>query len=242
MGRTVCEAVGGDPELMLAAGVDPFHDGLDIEGVSVVGGPTGLKDDAVEVMVDFTEAEAARENMRWCAEHGVHAVVGTSGLGEADVKWAQGAFTSSNCVVVPNFAIGAVLLVRLAEIAAPYFESVEVIELHHDQKIDAPSGTAMHTLERLAAAKSTWTDDPTTRETIAGARGAKGPAGIPVHAVRLRGLFAHEEVLFGTTGQMLTIRHDAFDRSSMMPGVLMAVKQVGSRPGVTVGLDALLGF
>jgi 4-hydroxy-tetrahydrodipicolinate reductase len=193
-------------------------------------------------MVDFTEASAARENMRWCAEHGVHAVVGTSGLGDADVTWAREAFTGSNCVIVPNFAIGAVLLVKLAELAAPWFDSVEVIELHHDQKIDAPSGTAMHTLERLAAVKDEWPPDPTTRETVPGARGAKGPGGISVHAVRLRGLFAHEEVLFGTTGQMLTIRHDAFDRSSMMPGVVIAVKQIATRPGLTLGLEPLLSL
>jgi 4-hydroxy-tetrahydrodipicolinate reductase len=143
-------------------------------------------------------------------------------------------------VIAPNFAIGAVLMMRLAEIAAPYFDSVEVIELHHENKIDAPSGTAMLTVERIAAASATWTPDPTTKEIVPGARGGKGPADIPVHSLRLRGLVAHQEVLFGTTGQTLSIRHDSLDRSSFMPGVLLAVKRVADRRGLTVGLDALL--
>jgi 4-hydroxy-tetrahydrodipicolinate reductase len=170
----------------------------------------------------------------------VHAVVGTTGLSEADYEELRASFTSSNCVVAPNFAIGAVLMMRLAEIAAPYFESVEVIELHHENKVDAPSGTAMLTVERIAAASAEWTPDPTTKEILRGARGGKGPGDIPVHSLRVRGLVAHQEVLFGTTGQTLTIRHDSLDRSSFMPGVLLAVKRVADRPGVTIGLDALL--
>src|SRR5262249_13145089 len=140
----------------------------------------------------------------------------------------------------PNFAIGAVLMMRFAELAAPWFETAEVIELHHDAKADAPSGTATMTVERMAKASSTWAPDPTRQEVVAGARGGVGPAGIHVHSVRLRGLVAHQEVLLGTTGQSLTIRHDSYDRSSFMPGVLLAVKQIASRPGVTFGLDALL--
>jgi 4-hydroxy-tetrahydrodipicolinate reductase len=248
MGRTVCAAVAGDPECELVAAVDPHHEGLDVHTVTgvdapglVVGGQCDSMADAeVDVVVDFTEAAAARENLRWCAENGVHAVVGTTGLGEPDYQALRDAFTRSNCVVAPNFAIGALLLMRLAEVAAPYFDSVEVIELHHETKIDAPSGTAMLTLERIAKASSSWTPDPTTHEVVPGARGGKGPGDIAVHSVRLRGLMAHEEVLFGTTGQMLTIRHDSFDRSSFMPGVLLAVKRIASRPGVTIGLDVLL--
>jgi 4-hydroxy-tetrahydrodipicolinate reductase len=143
-------------------------------------------------------------------------------------------------VVAPNFAIGAVLMMRLAELAAPWFETVEVIELHHDAKVDAPSGTALATAQRIAAASGEWADDPTTDTVLEGARGGTGPAGIPIHAVRLRGLVAHQEVLFGTMGQTLSIRHDTTDRTSFMPGVLLAVKAVADRPGVTVGLDALL--
>jgi len=124
--------------------------------------------------------------------------------------------------------------------AAPYFETAEVIELHHDQKVDAPSGTAMATVERMAAASDDWAPDPTKTEVVAGARGGKGAAGIRVHSVRLHGLVAHQEVLFGTTGQSLSIRHDSYDRSSFMPGVVLAVKAVGARPGLTIGLDALL--
>jgi 4-hydroxy-tetrahydrodipicolinate reductase len=248
MGRTVCGAVVSDPDTTLVAAVDPHHGGLDIRNVTgvdvpglLVGGGTDAMGDAgVEVVVDFTEAAAARENLAWCAANGVHAVVGTTGLTEDDYETLRKAFTKSNCVIAPNFAIGAVLMMRLAEIAAPFFETVEVIELHHDNKVDAPSGTAMLTLERIAAASSEWAPDPTTTELVVGARGGKGPGDIPVHSVRLRGLVAHQEVLYGTTGQSLSIRHDSYDRSSFMPGVLLAVKRVAERPGVTIGLDALL--
>ena len=248
MGRTVCAAVVGDPETELVAAVDPYHEGLDVRtvtgvdvpGLVVSGGAEAMADAGVDVVVDFTEASAARENLRWCAANGMHAVVGTTGLKEADYNEFRGLFTTSNCVVAPNFAIGAVLMMRLAEIAAPFFETVEIIELHHENKVDAPSGTAMLTLERIAAASSNWLPDPTTSEVVPGARGAKGPGGIPVHSVRLKGLVAHQEVLYGTTGQSLTIRHDSYDRSSFMPGVLLAVKRVADRPGLTVGLDALL--
>src|SRR4051794_25248540 len=247
MGSTVCDAVFRDPETELVAAVDPHHEGIDVRTVTGVdvplvmgGSPESMIGSGVQVVVDFTEADAARENLRWCAANGVHAVVGTTGLTDADCDELRASFTSSNCVVAPNFAIGAVLMMRLAEIAAPFFESVEVIELHHENKVDAPSGTAMLTVERIAAASSAWTPDPTTREVLPGARGGKGPADIPVHSVRVRGLVAHQEVLFGTTGQTLTIRHDSLDRSSFMPGVLLAVKRVADRPGLTVGLDALL--
>ena len=248
MGSTVCGAVALDPDMELVAAIDPHHEGLDARTVTgidlsdlvVGGGCQTMADAEVEVVVDFTEADAARENLRWCAEQGVHAVVGTTGLTEADYEELRGAFTRSNCVIAPNFAIGAVLMIRMAEIAAPFFESVEVIELHHDAKVDAPSGTAMLTLERIAAASSDWTRDPTTAEVVRGARGGKGPGDIPVHSVRLRGLVAHQEVLFGTTGQSLSIRHDSLDRSSFMPGVLLAVKRVAEHPGLTIGLDALL--
>jgi 4-hydroxy-tetrahydrodipicolinate reductase len=193
-----------------------------------------------DVAVDFTAASAARENLDWCAEHGVHAVVGTTGLADHDIAHLRERFRDSNCIVAPNFAIGAVLMMRFAELAAPYFDTAEIIELHHDKKVDAPSGTALLTASRMAAASADWGSDPTTAEPLAGARGALGPAGIHVHSVRLRGLVAHQEVLLGTTGQTLTLRHDSYDRASFMPGVLLAVKAVAARPGVTVGLEALL--
>ncbi|MGY6502135.1 MAG: 4-hydroxy-tetrahydrodipicolinate reductase [Acidimicrobiales bacterium] len=249
MGATVCQAVHDDPALDLVAAVDPHHQGLDLHTVagidgqdlSVAGTAEEFLRQSVDVVVDFTRIEAARENLAFLAEHGIHAVVGTSGFTQADYDTLAGAFTSSNCIVAPNFAVGAVLMARFAELAAPFFETAEIIELHHDAKIDAPSGTAMHTVERMAAASDQWAPDPTTNEVLTGARGGKGPAGIPVHSVRLRGIVAHQEVLLGTAGQTLSIRHDSYDRSSFMPGVVLALKQVGSLPGLTVGLDAVLG-
>src|SRR5205085_7753633 len=131
---------------------------------------------------------AARRNLQWCAEQGVHAVVGTTGLSEHDIDDLTKRFTSSNCLIAPNFAIGAVLMIRFAELAAPYFDTAEIIELHHDGKVDAPSGTAINTAERIASASADWAPDPTKTETIKGARGSKGPADIRIHSVRLRGM------------------------------------------------------
>ena len=249
MGRTVCAAVSGDPELRLVAAVDPHHQGLDLRSVTgvdsdlhIAGDGGALADAGATVAVDFTDAAGARDNLRWCAENGVHAVVGTSGLTDDDLARLDASFTRSNCVVAPNFAIGAVLMMRFAELAAPWFPTAEIIELHHDLKVDAPSGTAMLTARRMAEASADWAPDPTVDHVVEGARGGRGPGGIPVHSVRLRGLVAHQEVLLGATGQSLTIRHDSYDRSSFMPGVLLAVKAVPDRPGLTVGLDALLGL
>jgi 4-hydroxy-tetrahydrodipicolinate reductase len=247
MGRTVCQAVAADPALDLVAAVDPHHAGLDLRQVTGVDRSWQIEKSAeafveagVEVAVDFTHLEAARANLLWLAAHGIHAVAGTTGFSDEDYDAFERAFASSNCVIAPNFAIGAVLMMRFAEIAAPYFETAEIIELHHDAKIDAPSGTAMLTADRMADASADWAPDPTTTEVVAGARGGAGPADIRIHSVRLRGLVAHQEVVLGTTGQTLSIRHDSYDRDSFMPGVVLAVKAVPERPGVTVGLDALL--
>ena len=239
MGATVCEAVAADPALELVAAIDPAHAGEAVEGVTIVGDPNELEGD-VDVVIDFTQIEAARGNLQWAAEHGVHAVVGTSGFDESDHERLRGAFTRSNCVIAPNFAIGAVLMIVFAERAAPFFETAEVVEMHHDLKKDAPSGTAMHTAERIAAASNKWAPDPTEIVVADGARGAQGAGGIHVHALRVRGMVASQEVIFGTEGQSLTIRHDTYDRSSFMPGVLLAVKAVADKPGVTIGLDKLL--
>jgi 4-hydroxy-tetrahydrodipicolinate reductase len=248
MGATVCRAVLDDPELELVAAVDPMHSGLDLRQCGIdaslqMGRNAGaLADAGAEVAVDFTVVDAARDNIKWCADNGVHAVVGTTGFTPADMDDFRTRFeaSSANAVIAPNFAIGAVLMVRFAELAAPWFETAEVIELHHDQKIDAPSGTALHTVERMAAASPDWAPDPTTKTVVEGARGGVAAAGIHVHSVRLRGLVAHEEVLLGTAGQSLSIRHDSYDRTSFMPGVVLAVKAVRDRPGLTVGLDPLL--
>lgn len=250
MGSAVCRAVAEDPELELVAAVDPYHAGIDVRQVAGVDAPGQIARGAValahagaEVAVDFTVAAAARENLRWCAAHGVHAVVGTTGLSEDDIDELRSLFVKGvNCFIAPNFAIGAVLMMRFAEMAAPWFETAEVVELHHDKKIDAPSGTAMLTLKRMAQASEDWTEDCTTKQVIPGARGGSGPAGVRVHSLRLRGVVAHQEVMLGTTGQTLSIRHDSYDRSSFLPGVLLAVKAVADRPGTTIGLDALLGI
>jgi 4-hydroxy-tetrahydrodipicolinate reductase len=247
MGSTVCRAVTDDPQLDLVAAVDPFHSGIDLRQVTgvdlpmqVQAGPDVFVDAGAEVVIDFTQVDAARDNVLWLAEHGIHAVVGTTGFTDADYDAFRKSFTSSNCVIAPNFAIGAVLMMRFAELASPYFDSVEIIEYHHDEKVDAPSGTAVMTAERIAAASKNWAPDPTTSEAFEGARGGRGPAGIRVHALRVRGMVAHQEVLLGTTGQTLDIRHDTYDRSSFMPGVVLAVKAVADRPGLTIGLDELL--
>jgi len=248
MGSAVCRAVDADADLELVAAVDPHHAGLDIRAVTDVHLPGQVSGDAdalatagAAVAVDFTVADGARANLRWCARNRVHAVVGTTGLSDVDMDELRELFVDGvNCFIAPNFAIGAVLMMRFAEMAAPYFETAEVVELHHDEKVDAPSGTAMLTLDRMARASGTWADDPTTNEVVPGARGGTGPGGIRVHAIRLRGVVAHQEVLLGTTGQTLSIRHDAYDRTSFLPGVLMAIKAVADRPGVTVGLDQLL--
>ncbi len=242
MGATVCEAVAADAELELVGAVDAVASGTTAQGLAVGDDVSALVAAGAQVAVDFTTAEAARKNLPRLAEAGVHAVVGTTGLGTEDIEALRAAFTSSHCLVAPNFAIGAVLMMRFAEMAAPFFDSVEVIELHHDQKVDAPSGTATQTVARIAAASGEWSPDPTKTEVVVGARGGTGPAGIHVHSVRLRGLVAHQEVLFGTAGQLLTVRHDSFDRVSFMPGVLLACKRIGPEPGVTVGLEPLLGI
>ena len=232
MGKTVCDAVRGAADMELVAQVDPE--------MSTTCGAMA----AAEVAVDFTVITAARENLRWCAANGVHAVVGTSGFSDAELAEFAELFDKStaNAIIVPNFAIGAVLMIRLAELAAPFFETAEIIELHHDAKADAPSGTAVHTADRLAAASAEWAADPTRTFNIPGARGAVGAAGIHIHSVRLRGLVAHQEVLLGTTGQSLSIRHDSYDRTSFMPGVVLAVKRIAEHPGLTLGLDAFLGL
>jgi 4-hydroxy-tetrahydrodipicolinate reductase len=193
-----------------------------------------------QVAIDFTHLDAARSNLHWCAANGIHAVVGTTGFTPADYDDLATRFNRSNCFIAPNFAIGAVLMMRFAELAARYFETAEIIELHHDQKVDAPSGTALLTAERMAAQSQDWGPDPTTKEVVPGTRGGTAPGGIRIHSVRLRGLVAHQEVLLGTAGQSLSIRHDSYDRASFMPGVLLAVKSVADHAGITVGLDALL--
>ena len=251
MGSTVCQAVASAPDMELAAAVDPAAAGstIDLPGgpseLEIVTGVDSLGSLNIDVAVDFTVPGAAVENAVACAGLGIHSVIGTTGIGEPEQSELREAYPeggSLGCVVAPNFAIGAVLMMHFSEIAAPWFETAEIIELHHDAKVDSPSGTAMLTAQRMAAASADWAADPTKVHTLAEARGAAGPSGIRIHSVRLRGMVAHQEVLLGTTGQSLTIRHDSYDRQSFMPGVLLAVRQVAGRPGLTVGLEALLGI
>lgn len=243
MGSTVCEAVSAAPDMELVAAVDPVHAGLVAGEIRLAAEAHQMEAARAQVAVDFTVLSAARENLRWCAAHGVHAVVGTTGFDEAELAELAELFdhSTANAAIVPNFAVGAVLMMRFAEMAAPFFETAEIIELHHNQKADAPSGTAALTAKRMAAASKDWADDPTTMVVAEGARGALID-GIPVHSVRMRGMIAHQEVLLGTTGQTLSIRHDTYDRASFMPGVLLAVRKIAQTPGLTVGLDALLGL
>jgi 4-hydroxy-tetrahydrodipicolinate reductase len=252
MGRTVCRAVHDDPSLELVAAVDRTDLDADVGGligaealgVTVAGSLEGLLEAGAEVAVDFTHPSTVMEDVRWAVANGVHLVVGTTGFTEADLDEARRLLDErgpgSNVFIAPNFALGAVLMVRFAEEAARHLPAAEVVELHHDGKADAPSGTAASTARRIAAARrEVFAPKVESTESVEGVRGGTVD-GIPVHSVRLPGFVAHQEVIFGGQGQTLTIRHDSTDRTSFMPGVLMAVKAVADRPGLTVGLDALL--
>ena len=259
MGRATCAAVLAATDLELVVAIDPAYAGLGDDSARAARAESGspvvspdldaLGEAGADVAVDFTSAEAARRTLPWCAAAGIHAVVGTTGLSSEDVDAVRATFSGSkaNAVLAPNFAIGAVLLMRMCEMAAPFMEGAEVIELHHDAKRDAPSGTAMTTAARIADARAragtgAFGPDPTTEVVLPGARGGEAGGGVRVHSVRLPGLVAHEEVVFGAAGQSLTLRHDSYDRRSFMPGVLLAVRSVAERPGVTIGLEPLLGL
>ncbi len=240
MGAEVCRAVDADPDLELVAAVDVAASG-EVAGVAVSESADALTDAGATVAVDFTHPDAVLGNIRWCLAHDVHAVVGTTGIEPAALDALRGEAETSraNVVIAPNFAIGAVLLLRFAAQAARYLPDAEVIELHHPGKADAPSGTALTTARVIAGERGST---PVAADGAAGHSGARGADidGVRVHSVRLPGLVAHEEVVFGGPGQILTIRHDSTDRTSFMPGVLLAIRHVADRPGLTVGLDALL--
>ena len=240
MGATVCQAVLNDPSTSLELAIDEnaIGDTVDNCEIEIQGDLSNIED--VNVVVDFTVADASRETLPFLAARGIHAVVGTSGLDVKDIQNLRQCFTQSNCIIVPNFSISAVLMMRLAEIAAPHFDTIEIIEYHHNEKIDAPSGTAIATAEKLQAASNNLRTDPTSNMVLEGARGAKGETQIPIHSVRMEGMLAHQEVLLGTLGQTLTIRQDSSDRSSFMPGVIMAIKGIGRLEGVNVGLETLM--
>ena len=252
MGRMVCRAVAEDPDLALVAAVNPGRSGepvarmagVESVDVTVSESPEALLTAQAEVAVDFTTPDSVMGNVRWAIENGIHVVVGTTGLAGGDLdeirRRLDEAGNRSNAIVAPNFALGAVLLQRFAEEAARFFPAAEIIELHHEGKADAPSGTAMATAERMAGARTEDRRGP-AGESVAGVRGGD-VGGIRVHSVRLPGLVAHQEVIFGGVGQTLTIRHDSPQRESFMPGVILAVKAVAARPGLTVGLEPILGL
>ncbi|WP_456825300.1 4-hydroxy-tetrahydrodipicolinate reductase [Cellulomonas sp. P5_E12] len=233
MGSTVVAAVEAAPDLELVAALD-----ADADLRAVV-------DAGAQVAVDFTVPSATEGNVHALVDGGVHLVVGTTGWTDESLARVRDHLADRpgvGVVVAPNFALGAVLAMAFAARAARWFESVEVIELHHPDKVDAPSGTARHTASAIAAARAAaglGTAPDATTQALDGARGADVD-GVRVHSVRLRGLVAHEEILLGNAGEQLTIRHDSFNRVSFMPGVLLAVRQVGARPGLTVGLEHLL--
>jgi 4-hydroxy-tetrahydrodipicolinate reductase len=233
VGSEVCRAVEATDDLELVARVD-LGDPLD-----------DLVAAGAEAVVDFTHPDVVMDHLRFCVEHGIHAVVGTTGFdqGRLDTltEWLADA-PAVGVLVAPNFSIGAVLMMRFAAAAAPFYESVEVIELHHPDKADAPSGTARRTAELVAAARREAGSPPMPDATSTGLEGARGADvdGVRVHAVRVRGLVAHQEVVLGGPGETLTIRHDSLDRASFTPGVLTGLRSIGSRPGLTVGLEHLL--
>ncbi|MEU6387496.1 4-hydroxy-tetrahydrodipicolinate reductase [Streptomyces bauhiniae] len=204
-----------------------------------------LVDTGAQVAVDLTTPASVMGNLDFCVRHGIHAVVGTTGWTDerlAQLKGWLGQSPETGVLIAPNFSIGAVLTMKFAQIAAPYFESVEVIELHHPNKVDAPSGTATRTAQLIAEARreaGTAEAPDATVTALDGARGADVD-GVPVHAVRLRGLLAHQEVLLGGEGETLTLRHDSLHHSSFMPGILLGVRRVGSAPGLTFGLEHFL--
>jgi 4-hydroxy-tetrahydrodipicolinate reductase len=233
MGAEVCKAVDAVDDLELVAMIDQ-GDWL-----------FNATDADAEVVVDFTTPDVVMDNLHWCIDQGLNVVVGTSGFTAHRMERVRTWLSHKpdvGVVVAPNFALGAVLMMEFAARAARFYESVEIIEEHHPRKVDAPSGTAIRTAELIAAAREAAGRPPmpdATKDELAGARGAQ-VAGVRVHSVRASGLVAHQEVLFGTVGETLTIRHDSFDRASFMPGVLLAIRSVVGRPGLTVGLDELL--
>ena len=233
VGREVCRAVESADDLVLVAEVD-VEDSLE-----------QLVDAGAEAVVDFTHPDAVMGNLEYCVRRGIHAVVGTTGFDEDRLARVRGWLDespSTGVLVAPNFSIGAVLMMRYAAEAARFFESVEIVELHHPTKADAPSGTARRTAELVAAARrdAGWGPVPDATSTfLDGARGAEVD-GIRVHSVRARGLVAHQEVVLGGLGETLTLRHDSLDRASFTPGVLLALRQISDRPGLTVGLEHLL--
>jgi 4-hydroxy-tetrahydrodipicolinate reductase len=241
-------AVLGANGRMGTAAVKAVDKAEDMELIAALGRGGNLEvivDEGADVVIDLTVPDATEANVRFAVEHSIHAVVGTSGWDAARLAKLEALLTmhpDTGVLIAPNFALGSVLATRFAAQAAKYFESVEIVELHHPRKVDAPSGTAIRTAQLVAAARAGMPAAPdATTSAMDGARGANVD-GVPVHSVRLAGLVAHQEVLLGSDGEQLTIRHDSFNHGSFMPGVLLGVRSVGSHPGLTVGLDGYLNL
>ncbi len=233
VGSEICTAVEAADDLELVAALDEGDD------------QQLLVDGAAEVVVDFTHPDVVMDNLAFCIQHGIHAVVGTTGFDEDRLDRLRALLDDApgvGVLIAPNFSIGAVLMMRFAALAAPHFESVEIVELHHPDKADAPSGTARRTAELVAQARRDAGTPASPDATSSGLDGARGADvdGVPVHALRVRGLVAHQEVVLGGPGETLTIRHDSLHRSSFAPGVLAAVRAIGAHPGLTVGLEHLV--
>ena len=233
VGAEVCRAVEAAPDLALVAQIDAG----DAIGELVTSG--------AESVVDFTHPDVVMANLAFCIEHGIHAVVGTTGFDDERLAQLSSALEKSpdtGVLIAPNFSIGAILMMRFAAQAAPFFESVEVVELHHPDKADAPSGTARRTAELIAQARKAAGSAPMPDATSTGLEGARGADvdGVRVHGLRVRGLVAHQEVILGGVGETLTIRHDSLDRASFSPGVLTGLREIASHPGLTVGLEHFL--
>ena len=235
VGGQVCRSVEEADDLELVAQVDA---GDDLETLVSAG---------AQVVVDFTHPDVVMDNLEFCIAHGIHAVVGTTGFDDerlGRLRTALAASPQTGVLVAPNFSIGAILMMRFAVEAAPFYESVEIIELHHPDKADAPSGTARRTASLVAEARRRSGAGPMPDATSTSLEGARGAdvEGIRVHGLRLRGLVAHQEVILGGPGETLTLRHDSMDRESFMPGVLLGVRSIASHPGLTVGLEQLMGL
>nr|WP_076388873.1 4-hydroxy-tetrahydrodipicolinate reductase [Vaginimicrobium propionicum] len=232
MGSRICQAVDEADGLELVAALDAGDD----RQASL----------AANVAIDFTTPSVVMDNIKWCLEHDIHVVVGTTGFDDAkyDQVRAWLAKSQANALIAANFSIAAVLMMSFAAKAAPFFESVEVIEMHHPRKLDAPSGTAAATAKKISAARQAAKAPAMPDATEIDPNGARGAviAGVNVHAVRSQGLFAHQEVILGNPGEQLLIRDDSFDRSSYMPGIIAAVRAIQNRPGLTIGIDELLGI
>jgi 4-hydroxy-tetrahydrodipicolinate reductase len=238
VGAEVCRAVEAADDLELVARVDTGADDDRLADLVAAG---------VQAVVDFTHPDVVMDNLEFCLDHGIHAVVGTTGFDEdrlSTLRGWLGESPSTGVLIAPNFSIGAILMMRFAAQAAPFYESVEIVELHHPDKADAPSGTARRTASLVAAARREAGSGPipvATSTSLEGARGAD-VEGIHVHGLRIRGLVAHQEVILGGLGETLTIRHDSLDRVSFTPGVLLGLRSIAGAPGLTVGLEAFMGL